>query len=520
MPSENTIYFYPGRGGHSHDGNNSSFIDTSVYSLFDFSWGEVGDPDRVASQRINYNAFRDFVITTVNGSILEPAGLVLQPGMVNGTAHIISRSIEANTIAANTLTANEISANTITSNELAANFVLVNTIIASSDFNGTFNPTTFALSNTGTDGWAITSAGDAVFTNGFFRGSLEIGANDYWYSNGAFALGGNTGIFRNIGGGITLGANVTIQGGVVATSVATPGIDIDANGNLTSNASTFGIYANGAIFTSSGNFQVDAGGNLYAENATIYGEINATSGSVSGDLVSGGTISGVTITGSLITAGSSYFDQYGTLDINGSYDTGGGWSGAYRFLIDNSAGYPFTMLTSSQGSAQLAGNEFRLTGPFGAGGIYMNNHFTIDPNGGMYPDTGAYNSAFFIKQEASGEALSRVTSKREHKKDITSFIDLSLIDELNPVKYKWINGSPNEKEILKQKREQYFDIGFIAEEVAEIRNGELAEYEIINDMAVPAFYKVFDIVALSVANIKDLRTRISSLEARIAELEG
>lgn len=530
MPSENTIYFYPGRGGHSHNGNDSSFIDTSVYSLFDFSWGEVGDPDRVASQRINYNAFRNFVIDTVNGSILEPSGLVLQPGMVNGTAHIIARSIEADTIAANTLTANEIAANTITSNEIAANFVLVNTIIASSDFNGTFNPTTFALSNNGTDGWAITSAGDAVFTNGVFRGSLEIGANDYWLSNGAFALGGNTGIYRNVGGGITLGANVTILGGVVASSVATPGIDIDANGNLTSNASTFGIYANGAIFTSSGNFSVDTAGNLYAENATIYGEINATSGSIDGDLLVNGTItstdisgvniSGVNITGSSITAGSSFFDADGTLDINGSYVTGNGYSGAYRFLVDNTAGYPFTMLTSSQGSARLAGSEFRLDGSFGSGGIYMNGNFTIDSNGGVYPNTGAYASAFFIKQEASGEALSRVTSKREHKKDITSFTDLSLIDELNPVKYKWINGSPNEKEILKQKREQYFDIGFIAEEVAEIRNGELAEYEIINDMAVPAFYKVFDIVALSVANIKDLRTRISSLEARIAELEG
>jgi len=280
MPSENTIYFYPGRGGHSHNGNDSSFIDTSVYSLFDFSWGEVGDPDRVASQRINYNAFRNFVIDTVNGSILEPSGLVLQPGMVNGTAHIIARSIEADTIAANTLTANEIAANTITSNEIAANFVLVNTIIASSDFNGTYNVNTFSLSNTGTDGWAITSAGDAVFTNGLFRGSLEIGANDYWLSNGAFALGGNTGIYRNVGGGITLGANVTILGGVVASSVATPGIDIDANGNLTSNASTFGIYANGAIFTSSGNFAVDAGGNLYANNASIAGTIDASDGSI------------------------------------------------------------------------------------------------------------------------------------------------------------------------------------------------------------------------------------------------
>jgi|LakMenEpi03Aug12_release.lakeMendotaPanAssembly.Ray.scaffolds.fasta_scaffold149125_2 hypothetical protein len=273
MPSENTIYFYPGRGGHSHDGNNSSFIDTSVYSLFDFSWGEVGDPDRVASQRINYNAFRDFVITTVNGSILEPSGLVLQPGMVNGSAHIISRSIEANTIAANTLTANEISANTITSNELVANFVLVNTIIASSDFNGTFDANTFTLSNTGTDGWAITSAGDAVFTNGLFRGNLFVGANDYWYSNGDFALGGNTGIYRNAGGGITLGANVSILGGVIATSVATPGIDIDANGNLTAN--TFALYGNGAIVTSSGNFSVDASGNLSAENALIRGELSS-----------------------------------------------------------------------------------------------------------------------------------------------------------------------------------------------------------------------------------------------------
>lgn len=275
MASENTIYFYPGRGGHSHDGENSSFIDTSKYSLFDFSWGIFGDPSRIADQTRNYISFENFIIDTVNNAVLKPANISLQPGIVNGSAHIISRSIEANSIATGTLTANEISANTITSNELTANFVLVNTIIASGDFNGTFNANTFALSNIGTDGWAITSAGDAVFTNGFFRGNLEIGANDYWYSNGAFALGGNTGIFRNIGGGITLGANVTIQGGVVATSVATPGIDIDSNGNLTSNASTFGIYANGAIFTSSGNFSVDAYGNLSAENAQIRGEISS-----------------------------------------------------------------------------------------------------------------------------------------------------------------------------------------------------------------------------------------------------
>jgi hypothetical protein len=273
MDGENTIYFYPGQGGHSHNGENSSFIDTSKYSLFDFSWGFLGDPSRISSQTMNYNSFQNFIVETINNAVLKPAGLVLQPGVVNGSAHIISRSIEANTIVANTLTANEISANTITSNELAANFVLVNTIIASGDFNGTFDANTFALSNTGTDGWAITSSGDAVFTNGIFRGNLIVGADDYWYSNGAFALGGNTGIYRNVGGGITLGGDVTILGGVIASAVSTPGIDIDSAGNLT--AGNFSLYADGSMYASGGNFQVDASGNLFAENAQIRGEISS-----------------------------------------------------------------------------------------------------------------------------------------------------------------------------------------------------------------------------------------------------
>jgi hypothetical protein len=255
MVSENTIFFYSGRGGHSHDGENSSFIDTSKYSLFDFSWGLLGDPDRQASQDRNYNSFKDFIINTVNQSILNPAGLVLQPGIVNGSAHIISRSltteliaanaitaneilantITANEIAANTITANEIAANAITANELAANLVLVNNIIRSNNFDGNI-AANGAITSAGTVGWAVSGHGQAVFDTTFIRGSL------------------------------------------VASSVSTPGVDIDANGNLTAN--TFALYANGAIVTSSGNFQVSADGNLYAENAEIYGEINASLGSI------------------------------------------------------------------------------------------------------------------------------------------------------------------------------------------------------------------------------------------------
>jgi hypothetical protein len=243
MVSENTIFFYSGRGGHSHDGENSSFIDTSKYSLFDFSWGLLGDPDRQASQDRNYNSFKDFIINTVNQSILNPAGLVLQPGIVNGTAHIVSRSLTTELIAANAITANEISAGTITANELAANIVLVNNVIRSNTFDGNIAANGSILT-AGTTGWAISGDGTAVFDSSYIRGTIIAGA------------------------------------------VSTPGVDILANGAIVSN-----------------NFVVSADGIVQAAGAIIGGTITATSGSIAGwditgdNLTSGGGYAGNMIIG-------------------------------------------------------------------------------------------------------------------------------------------------------------------------------------------------------------------------------
>ncbi len=275
MPSENTIYFYPGRGGHSHDGNNSSFIDTSVYSLFDFSWGLVGDPDRIASQRRNYDAFSQFIIETVNRSVLEPAGLVLQPGMVNGSAHIISRSIEANLIAANAITANEIAAGTITADELASNIVLVNNYITSSNFDGVI-AANGAVTSAGTVGWAVTSYGHAVFDTTFIRGSL------------------------------------------VASSVSTPGVDILSNGTLIAN--TFALYGNGALVTSSGNFSVDASGNLTANNANITGTIYGSAGQIAGWTIDGNNLTASGFPG-YITIGPTAYSATGEAGMEIAYGT-------------------------------------------------------------------------------------------------------------------------------------------------------------------------------------------------------
>jgi hypothetical protein len=263
--SENAISFYAS-GGHAHDGVTSSLIKTNSYSIYDFNPSFIGDnPERRRAQVNNYNSFRQLVVNTINSTVLEPAGIVLQDNIIN-SRNIISGSITATEIAANTITAdniaagtitaNNIAANTITANniatgaitadELSSNIVLVNNYITSNNFNGTI-AANGAVTAAGNTGWAITSFGHAVFDTTFIRGSLS------------------------------------------ASEVLTPGVDIYSNGTLA--GGSFTLYGNGAIVTSSGNFSVDASGNLYAENATIYGEINATSGSIAGWSISTDTIS-------------------------------------------------------------------------------------------------------------------------------------------------------------------------------------------------------------------------------------
>ena len=181
MINESGVSFYPG-GGHNHDGENSTLINTSAYSVYDFPVQIIGDPNRTADQIRNLDSFKQLIIDTVNQSIIAPSGIVFQQGIVNGSAHIISRSISTETIAADAITANEIAAGTITADLLAANFVLVNNIISSNNY------------VTGVSGWAINSDGTAEFDSASIRGTITadqiyINALNYWNSNGTFSVG-------------------------------------------------------------------------------------------------------------------------------------------------------------------------------------------------------------------------------------------------------------------------------------------------------------------------------------------
>jgi hypothetical protein len=234
MINETGVYFFPG-GGHDHDGQNASLIDTNSYSIFDFPWTtEIGGPDRKRRLENNYNSFKNFIITTVNDSIIRPAGIFFQPGSINASSDIITNSITTNLIqagaitadliAANTITANEIQAGAITGNLLNANVVLVNQAILSNNYVA------------GVSGWAIDGDGTAEFDAASIRGTLTAGA------------------------------------------VSTGGVNILANGVLS--ASNFIILADGSF--GNNNFSVDASGNLTATNVDISGEINSIVGSIGG----------------------------------------------------------------------------------------------------------------------------------------------------------------------------------------------------------------------------------------------
>jgi hypothetical protein len=441
-------------GGHNHNGVSSALIDVSKYSLYDFTTDFLGtQARRDGPQANNYGKFKEVVARIVREDVLTTAGITLLPNQVK---------------------ANNIAAGSITATALAANIVLVNNVIRSNNFDGTV-AANGVITSQGTSGWAITSAGSAAFSNTAIRGTLTAGA------------------------------------------VSTPGIDIDSNGNLTSNASTFGIYANGAIFTSSGNFSVDASGNLYAENATIYGEINATSGSISGNLLVGGTISstditgvnisGVNIDGSTITVGSRIL-----LPVDGGQillgTASGGSATQVSIFAEGSQGLYID--TSGLGSSWFAGATWYVNLQ-----EFASQRYITGLNSFVGSGTNLCVSAGEIR---------RVSSKRELKDNIQDFNDISLIDNLKPVTFIWKKNphtKKNETEEERSRRESSINIGFIAEEVEEVSNGLLSVYNYEEGgNGEVEMYKHLDILALSVANIKDLRTRISSLEARIAELEG
>lgn len=344
--SENTIVF-SSAGGHSHNGQNSSLIDSTAYSMYDFSPTFVGtevNPDRAVRQENNRIAFEDVIKRVVNNSVLAPAGIRLEPGSLNGSL-IIANTITANQLAANTITASEISAGTITANELSSNIVLINNRITSQNWNGTIQANGTIYSNgIGSAGWAITNT-HAVFDSTLIRGS--IAANSIVtpgltiYANGAITSNN----FSTTTTGVVTATNAVLSGSITSSSGTIGGWTIQSNRLY--GGSTY-LYSNGQI--TSGNFNVTSGGVLSATGASISGTLTS----------SAGTIGGWTINASSISAGST------ALYSNGYVSAA---SGSFSGAITASSG-------SFSGTITSGGAHFGVMVP--GGGYYKG--INLSPN--------------------------------------------------------------------------------------------------------------------------------------------
>lgn len=463
-------------GGHNHDGIVSSLIDTSSYSIYDFTMGvrETNlNTRRGRTQQSNELAFKSLVVAAVEERILNPKGITLK---------------------ANSITSNEIAANTIKADNLSANLVLVNNIIRSNNYQS---------GPLGANGWIIYSNGKAEFNDVTIRGNIVQGNGNYQNndtkifanSTGYFSLGSNfawNGSTLTINGSVNLtNTNIgTFDNGDALTDGYIGGIDINAN-EIQSNA-----FASG-----SSGFRISSNGNAEFNNVIVRGTIAAS------------TISGSTLT---------------TTDGGGGVEISGGYIKA-----TNGAGVRIKNSDDTAGATVLFKNDiYTLTSfasLFTAG--TSGNSFAADGNGIRVETTGnrpidlkrnyVANADFirFVNSTSSAQvgAISfngttgikiEFTSDFRLKTNIVKMVNgIDLVKKINPVEYEWINTEGEKGK------------GFIAQELYEVYPDAVSVgSDDVNEKPWGVDYG--KLTPLLTAAVKELIEKVEYLENRLNQIEG
>lgn len=534
--------------GHIHDGLTSTLIDTSKYSIFDFTVAENGkDTKRKQSQENNVRMLKTFIIDTIEGRVLKPEGIAIQ---------------------ANAITAREIVAGTITANELSSNIVLVNNIIRSSNF----------INNTTTQtGWAIYSNGTGIFNSVNIRGNIYLSN-----TGGSSFNSSNTALYADINGRFSLkdkltwdGNTLTIRGTLQFPDGSTPGT-FD-NGDGLSAGTIGGITINntdirGNYSAGVSGFLISSNGNAEFNNVTVRGDLRFANNTIpgtfdNGDALTGGSIGGVVISPTSIYAGAGSWASSNTpfyLDVNGFFSLKEKlyWNPTTNLLTISGSMSASTISGSSMSmiSTPFTGfsyDQYRLN-LYDTAKIRAEMRYQCDANGDgasvtSYVDINNVGSAIdgarvgvtsttggntqiragFVEANLliagpmkpvlaaaspthigvdSGGYISYVTSRRELKYEIENFIELDIIDQFVPRTFKWKKtGRGEESEVQRIARESEYAIGFIVEEVEEIQNGRFVTYE-DRDRTKPLYWKTDNFIAMLVAEVQDLRKRVKELE--------
>jgi hypothetical protein len=263
-----------------------------------------------------------------------------------------------------------------------------------------------------------------------------------------------------------------------------------------------------------------------SSGTTISGTVTATTFSGSGASLT--SIPYSSLTGTVPTWNQNTSGSAATLttartlwgqSFNGSAAISGSLTGVYDI---NTAASPINTIYTS--------NWFRSTGNSGwynethGGGIFMQdatfvriyNSKIFYAAGGIWSVDGgtASTSGFqYLLRGTTYGNYSPFTSTREVKRNIETISNSGLlIDQLNPVTFQEkITESDDEVSIAWKNSD--LEYGFIADEVALVGTGHLAQYQGMEDGTLkPVGWSFHGVISVLVAEAKDLRKRLELLE--------
>jgi len=283
IPESSIVFFV---GGHTHDGESSTLIDTDQYSIYDWNIGVTsGSGQRGQRQDENAASFRLLIDSIVKETTLGPSGIRLTPNSITGI-HIAS--------------------NSITANELSANIILVNNVIRSNNFDGNV-AANGSITSLGTAGWAIAGDGTAVFDSSYIRGAIIANSVS---TPGIDIL--SNGAIQSTNFNVSPGGNITATDASISGTITASAIE----------ASTFFIDSLN-YWTSDGEFNVGTAGNFLSFDGTdllLSGAVNATSGNIGGWVINGTVLQSTNAATILNPNGD--IDLAGQLDATGDINTG------------------------------------------------------------------------------------------------------------------------------------------------------------------------------------------------------
>lgn len=396
----------------------------------------------------------------------------------------------------------------------------------------------------------IDSAGLRAFNN---AGDIvtSVSASTGAFFSSSAAISGN--ITAN-----SLSASATITSPVITGgSISGATLDVGGNDNTSFHVDSSGRIFSGAATFATAPFSVDASGDFKASSGKIAGfDISGsnlvTGGSFAGEISIGPT-SGTGNVPAVVVEGPSGFGRLfgGTLDLehltNGSFielSTTNNQvvvsNGTVSTVIEHDSVSSDIFNGDLNGNASTASNADNADNAADSALLdgSAKNYQAVDDTIPVRGNDGSIKCEFFVMvgtaTVASGDSteirmrttdgyILKVGSKRSLKENINeiSSIDaISFIKNLTPVSFQWKN-YVRENAIFAEKRKNYKEYGFIAEDVALV-SPDLASYDLnsLKDDIEPSNWQANAVISVSVAALKSLIFELDSLKTRVQALES